>query len=87
MKVVAKPVDMVTWFSKDGSLHPIRFRLQVEDESYKVINVDRIVHKSIEKLAGNDMIVYRCQSEINGVVKPFELKYEIRTCKWMLFKI
>ncbi|MGF7056911.1 hypothetical protein HNR33_000578 [Brassicibacter mesophilus] len=26
MKVVAKPIQMVTWFEEDGTSHPIKFR-------------------------------------------------------------
>ena len=40
-----------------------------------------------EKLAGNEMLVFKCQSLIDGVLKMFEIKYELRTCKWILFKI
>jgi hypothetical protein len=40
-----------------------------------------------EKLAGNEMLVYRCESSIDGIEKVYELKFEIKSCKWMLFKI
>ena len=87
MKVVAKSVDMMAWFEEDGAIHPIRFRLKNEDESQQVIKVDRICSKALEKLAGNLMMVFRCQSEINGVLRPYELKYELESCRWILFKI
>lgn len=77
-----KPIDMIAWFSQDGSLHPVRYKF--DDE---VIKVEQVTSKSEEKLAGNRMIVYRCQSEINGELKLFELKYEVQTTKWFLFKM
>ncbi|KUO71306.1 MAG: hypothetical protein APF81_01700 [Desulfosporosinus sp. BRH_c37] len=82
MKVVMKPIDMIAWFTKDGVLTPVRYK--IEDN---VIKVDQVTSKSEEKLAGNRMIIYRCQSEINGVLRLFELKYELQTCKWFLYKI
>lgn len=87
MKIIAKPVDMVCWFEKTGSPHPVRFKLTSEDESERVIKVDRILHKDKEKLAGNEMLIFRCQSVINNQWKLFELKYELKTCKWILWKL
>jgi len=46
-----------------------------------------VLFKETEKLAGNIMIVYRCQSLIDDVIKQFEIKYELATCRWILFKI
>ncbi len=87
MKVVAKPVDMMAWFEDGGEIHPIRFRLKNEDDEHQVIKVGRICSKALEKFAGNPMMVFRCQSEINGQLRPYELKYELETCRWILFKI
>lgn len=86
MKVVARPIDVVAWFDKDGSLHPVRFRI-LKEEMNKVIKIDRVISKEKEKLAGNDMIVYSCQSVVNGTYLRYELKYELKSCKWILFKI
>jgi len=87
MKVVAKPVDMVAWFDKEGIPHPVRFRIINEDSSNKVIKVDRVITREVEKLAGNNMMVFNCFSEISGTGRSFQLKYELKTCKWVLFKI
>lgn len=87
MKVVAKPIDMVCWIDKDGHINPVRFRLDNEDSESTVIRINRVVTRDREKLAGNHMLVFNCQGCINGLQKPFEIKYELNTCKWMLFKI
>ena len=50
-------------------------------KGYKVICVDK------EKLAGNNILAFKCQSVINGDDKLFEIKYELGTCRWILFKI
>jgi len=87
MKILARPVDMVCWFEKTGIPHPVRFKITSEDESETVIKVDRVLTLDKEKLAGNEMLVFRCQSIINKTQRLFELKYELRTCKWFLFKM
>lgn len=87
MKIIAKAIEMVAWFTEDGTPNPVRFRVRSEDESTKIIKVDRVIFKEKERLAGNPMIVFRCQSIINNVNKIYELKYELNTCKWMLYKM
>lgn len=87
MKVVAKPIEMLAWFDKDGVPNPVRFRITDEAGGFNVIKVDRIITRAKEKLAGNEMLIFHCQSSVGGVERPYELKYELKNCKWILFKI
>ncbi len=87
MKVLMKPIEMIAWFNSEGYPTPLRYRLMDENMSNKVIKVNKILFKEEEKFAGNRMILYRCESIINNTQKIFELKYEISTCKWFLFKM
>lgn len=73
---------MIAWFDLPGTLRPIRFR-----HNGMVVKVEQIIKLSEEKLAGNKMKIYECQSNINGQLKRFELKFEQNTCKWFLYKI
>lgn len=81
-----KPIEMVARFSQDGIPRPVKYMVTFEDKPV-VVQVDEILFKIEEKLAGNRMIIYRCQSGINGVLKLFELKYELNTYRCFLFKI
>lgn len=85
MKVLMKPIEMIAWFTQEGIPNPIRYKLS-EDASNVVIKVDKVITRSEEKIAGNRMLIFRCQSEIDGLLKLFELKYELNTCKWYLYK-
>jgi hypothetical protein len=87
MRVVAKPIDVLAKFNKEGIPTPIKFKIIGEDEAEVTIKVERVITRELEKLAGNKMFVFRCQSVINGGEKIYELKYGLETCKWMLFKI
>ncbi|MBU3092840.1 hypothetical protein KPL35_12230 [Clostridium sp. CF011] len=87
MKVLALPIEMVSYTDNKGDIKPIRFRMQVGDEPMQVIKIDKVIVKDTEKLAGNIMIIYKCQSVIDGAEKLYELKYEMGTCRWILFKI
>lgn len=85
MKVVAKPIQMIVWFNEDGSINPIRFK--VDEDGDKVIKVDRVLKSEQERLAGSIMEKFTCTSVINGVEKIFEVKYDSKSYKWILFKI
>ncbi len=87
MKVLALPIEMVSYTDNNGAIKPIRFRMQVNDEPMKVIKIDKVIIKDTEKFAGNIMIVFKCQSLIEDDTKLFEIKYELSTCKWILYKI
>ncbi|MDP4093408.1 MAG: hypothetical protein Q8920_08610 [Bacillota bacterium] len=87
MKVYMKPVKMVAWFTENGVPTPVRFQMKEDDKEFLTIKVGNISERKEEKLAGNRMLIYRCQSEIEGTEKVYELKYEIGTCKWYLYKI
>ena len=87
MKVLAKPIEMVSWTDEQGNIKPIRFKISNKDESISVIKVDRVISVEKEKLAGNFMIVFTCQSVIKGAERIYEIKYELSTCRWILYKL
>lgn len=86
MEVVNVPIDALIWTDKDGSIHPVRFRL-VEDEGYRIIKIDKLISAEKIKLFGHINIVFRCQSVIDYIEKVFELRYIVDECRWVLWKI
>lgn len=76
MKTQMTPIEVLAHFDNDGTPHPIRFKL-----ADKKIKIEQVVSVVEEKLAGNKMLCFRCQSEIGGELKPFEIKFELGTCK------
>ena len=77
---------MIAWFTEEGIPHPVRFKIG-KDESSQVIKIKNVRYRSEEKFAGNKMLIFRCQGVVNDALREFELKYELETCKWFLFKI
>lgn len=86
MKVIAKPIEMVAWFDSYGVIHPIRFKI-CEDDHASVIKISKIITRSKERTCGNDTIVFTCSGIIENFEKTFEVKYEIKTLRWILFKL
>lgn len=86
MKVYMKPIKMISVTEENGILTPIKFQMKDENKELITVKIDNICLREEEKLAGNKMLIYRCQSEINGSIKVYELKYEVPSCKWYLYK-
>ncbi len=70
-----------------GKITPLRLRIERDDESLQVIKVDKVITRANEKFAGIRMIVFTCQSLVEDIEKRYELKYELNTCRWILYKI
>lgn len=87
MKIVSKPIEVVCWFEENGSPHPVRFRIKNDDDTRATIKINKIMFTDKEKFAGNPVLVFNCLSLINDSERFLELKYEINTCRWYLYKI
>ena len=87
LKVLMRPVEMIVLFDREGIAKPLRFKITAEDKSNTVVKIDQVISRTEEKLPGKQVFIYKCQSEINGIQRLYELKYESSTCRWFLFKM
>jgi len=87
MQVLDMPIEMVSYTDNKGYINPIRFRLFLDKVPMQVIKIDKVIEKDVGNFAGINMIVYTCQSLIDDATKLFEIRYEIQTCKWILYEI
>ncbi len=83
MEIIAKPIECVVVFEENNLPKPIRFRYKDSAQKEHIIHVDRISKVEKSKMAGIDALVYTCFTN----EKIYELKFELRTCQWVLFKI
>lgn len=86
MRLIMAPIEMIAKFTVNGQPRPVKFRIE-QNHVLTEVKVDRIVAQEEEKLAGNRMLVFRCQSMRGATERVYELKYEVATCKWYLAKI
>ncbi len=87
MKILAEPIEAAVWFKSKEKPHPVKFRYSNTDGLVRTINVDKIISIDEIKIAGIRAFVYRCQSEIAGTMKLYELKYLVSDCRWELYKM
>lgn len=86
MRLIMAPIEMIAKFTVKGQPRPVKFRIE-QNHVLTEVKVDRIVAQEEEKLAGNRMLVFRCQSMMGATECLYELKYEVATCKWYLAKM
>lgn len=78
MKIINQPIKVMAIFHTDGKIEPLKFRL---DDT--IVNVERVVKIYEEKIVGNNRIIFVCQHNSKDI---YELKYEIGSKIWYLFK-
>lgn len=81
MKVVAKPIEVIAVFKSSGQIEPFKFKYQD-----RAIKVDKIIEKKVEKLAGQPQEIFLCQSAVCDTEKLYEIKYDILSHSWLLWK-
>lgn len=79
MKILNEPIKVMAVFNTDGKIEPIKFR---HDD--KVVRVEKIMKVYEESTVGNTRLVFVCLHNAKDI---YELKYEISTKTWYLFKM
>lgn len=77
-----KEIEMLVTYDVKGEIHPFRFRLEGEDESLIVINIDHIFYNEPDRK--NEIIKFRCSCVINNLKKTVEIYYKKYEMKWYL---
>ena len=78
---------MISVCDVDGEIRPLRFRF--EDDTHHIITVtiqEIVVVKEINYV-GIQSYLYVCKAVIDNIIKLFELRYTIKSHRWVLFRI
>ena len=78
MKIINQPIKVMAIFQTSGKIEPLKFRL---DD--KVVHIEKIMKTYEEKIVGNKRIIFVCLHNGKDI---YELKYEIDSKIWYLFK-
>lgn len=87
MKTLAKSIEMISWTEENGRIHPIKFKISTvtgEKEIYKIV---KLYSTDLEKIAGNKIYKFTCEIILNNHARICELRYDLDSCKWVLFKL
>jgi len=87
MKTLAKPIEMISWTEENGRIHPIRFKIENKEGVRHVYKIAKIYTSDLEKIAGNKVYKFTCEINMNDINRICELRYDLETCCWNLFKL
>ncbi|MBR0130379.1 MAG: hypothetical protein IJM08_03655 [Firmicutes bacterium] len=86
MKVLARFIDTIVVFRGENRPLPYKFRFKDDKGESRELFVDSILMVSEQTVAGVTSLLYECQSDVDGEMKRYQLRYIVPQCKWMIYK-
>lgn len=80
-------IEMISVCGVDGTLTPLRFRMEDEDGALQCVSIRQVVCTKPIQYAGVDALQYLCKAVVAGRERMFELRYTVRTHAWTLFRV
>jgi hypothetical protein len=78
MKILNEPIKVMAIFNKDGKIEPVKFWF--EDEP---VMVEKILKIYDDNNFGSNNLMFVCQHKGSSI---YELKYDVKTSLWYLYK-
>lgn len=80
------PVDVISVCSADGSIRPLRLRMEDEEHQLLRIDIDEVISVKEIQYVGIEAHVFLCRATVREREWVFELKYTIRTHCWCIMR-
>lgn len=80
------PVDVISVCNADGSIRPLRFRMEDEEHQLLRIDIDEVISCRKVQIVGIEAHIFLCKSTVRGKRWLFELRYTIRSHSWCLLR-
>lgn len=87
VRAVNQQIEMISVCATDGTLTPLRFRLEDEAHCLQTVPILRTESSKSIQYAGVDAIQYLCRVTMEGRERLLELRYTVRTHRWSLFRV
>lgn len=81
------PIQLISSCSTLGNFTPLKFRFEDNAHNLITINISDILSTRERKFNGVHDLIYTCQSNTSEVTQLFELKYNVNTHKWFMFRM
>ena len=80
------PVDVIAVCSTDGSIRPLRFRMEDEEHQLLRIDIEEVISSKEIQYVGIEAYVFLCKAAFEGRERLLELKYSIRGHTWWILR-
>lgn len=87
MEITNLPVKMLSVCDTAGEITPVRFRLELEDHLLRTVHITQVVSRQAVQYVGIEAFVYLCKAELDERERLFELRYTVRSHKWVLQRL
>ena len=84
MDQTEKAVDVISLFSADGEIRPLRLRVEQQDHQLLRVDIDQIVSRRTVPYVGVEAQIFLCKATLWEREMTFELKYSIRRHSWSI---
>lgn len=81
-----QPVDVISVCSADGTIKPLRLRLEGEAAQSQRVDIDEVISTVEIQHVGIEAHIFLCRAEIDDRPCLFELKYNIRAHSWCIIR-
>ena len=81
-----RPIQVIALCGAEGELKPLRFRFEDRDHRLHTVSVTEVADTRWENYAGIEAAVFLCRAVVAGREQLYELKYTVRTHRWVLFR-
>ena len=81
------PVDVIAVCSTDGSIKPLRFRMEDEEHQLLRIDIEEVISSKEIQYVGIEAYVFLCRATVRGKESVFELKYTICSHNWCFMRM
>ena len=80
------PVDVISICNADGSIKPLRLRMEDEVHQLLRIDIEEVISCKEIQYVGIEAHVFLCRATVRGKESVFELKYTIRSHNWCMMR-
>ncbi len=80
------PVDVISICTADGSIRPLRFRMEDEDHQLLRVDIEQVISSKQIQYVGIEAYIFLCRATVQGRKWLFELRYTIRSHCWSLIR-
>ena len=80
-------IEVICVCDTGGNVRPLRFRFEDQEHRLHVIGIQEIVYQKNTEYVGIESILFGCRAELEGKERLFELRYTIRSLKWVITRV
>ena len=84
MDINASPVDVICLCDADGTIRPLRLRMEDEEHMLVRADVEETLDSKCSMQFGAEFMWFLCRAKICGRFRILEIKYSVRNHSWSI---